>query len=163
MFTSLLFVKIKYAFLCSNISASVHGAILTQVVTKIRETFLMLNIKSCNRLSVFSPSLPSRLQWAATGQQGSLHSLFLFPMHIPLWDLTLKRHRAWENGAAEVFHQADSHFIIYSAWQLTSEHTHTHTDPGFQAAMGMAEKDLDPDIMTTGKIHVTVIHFYVIL
>lgn len=51
-----------------------------------------------------------------------LHSLFLFPMHIPLSDVTLKRHRAWENGAAEVFR----HVIILSAWQLTSL-THTHT------------------------------------
>ena len=37
--------------------------------------------------------------------QDSVHSLFLFPMHIPLWDVMLKRHTAWENGAAEVLHR----------------------------------------------------------
>ena len=65
--------------------------------------------------SSLPPQAPTWLQRAAAGQQGSLHSLFLFPMHIPFSDVTLKRHRAWENGAAEVFHQADSHFIILSA------------------------------------------------
>lgn len=55
MFTSLLLVKINHAFLCPNISAFVHGAILTQVVRKISETFLMLSMESCNRLSVLFP------------------------------------------------------------------------------------------------------------
>lgn len=63
------------------------------------------NIQSVHsvRLSV---SLPSRSTEQCT-REGYLHSLFLFPMHIPLWDLALKRHRAWENGAAEVFHRPD--------------------------------------------------------
>lgn len=95
-------------------------------------------------------SLPYRFQCPESGQRDLLHSLFLFPMHILLWDLTLKRHKAWENGAAEVFHQTDSHFIIYSAWQLTSNcafahsltHTltHTHIYIGIPACLGFIEK-----------------------
>lgn len=50
----------------------------------------------------------------------SSHSLFLFPMHIPFSDVTLKRHRAWENGAAEVFHR-------FSISRSTRERTHTRT------------------------------------
>lgn len=58
-----------------------------------------------------------------------LHSLFLFPMHIPLWEVALKRHRAWENGAAEVFHStrtaeiiqtrdADTLWNLFKSWVL---------------------------------------------
>lgn len=102
-------------------------------------------------------SLPSRFQCPESGQWGLLHSLFLFPMHILLWDLTLKRHKAWENGAAEVFHQADSHFIIFSAWQLTSKcafahslsHTHTHTLE-FQPVLGLRRKSAKHRLWYTG-------------
>lgn len=90
-------------------------------------------------------SLPSRFQCPESGQWGLLHSLFLFPMHILLWDLTLKRHKAWENGAAEVFHQADSHFIIFSAWQLTSKcafaHSLSHTHIHWNSSLAWAYKE----------------------
>lgn len=69
-------------------------------------------------------------------------------MHIPFSDVTLKRHRAWENGAAEVFHQKDCGFItlftlaaevraranihslflpLFLSLHLSLTHTQTHT------------------------------------
>lgn len=75
----------------------------------------------CTLLTSFSHPCPPGPP--APRQRGSLHSLFLFPMHIPFSDVTLKRHRAWENGAAEVFHWEEGYVITLSTRQLTSKRT----------------------------------------
>ena len=107
-------------------------------------------MQPCNWLAFFYIPWPAGSSVEGRGRPGSLHSLFLFPMHIPLWDVTLKRHRAWENGAAEVFHQADRrHFIILSAWQLASKQTHTHTHSA-GSSHGPTEEDCSVYILTTG-------------
>lgn len=114
---------------------------------------------SCCPLSHAALFLPAPQAPACSDGAAGQHSLFLFPMHIPLWDVTLKRHRAWENGAAEVFHRADGLFILLPVRQLTSKGSRdTTAHPGFQPVIVLERKSTKP--LTQWHFCISPIRFY---